>query len=197
VVTIDSIVNGQMPKEEKLKLAAKLIISASGRDPADEGLRGTPDRFAAMFMEEFFNGDPPEEAIKQMIMEESYDDLALVTKIPISSFCEHHMLPWHGRVAFGYIPEGRSVGLSKMTRMVTAASRGLTIQERVTNTLARVFNEEIQPKGVMVVIKAQHSCTLMRGVKSEIQEFTTASALGAFREDSRARSEFLSLIERS
>jgi GTP cyclohydrolase I len=180
-----------------LKQAASLIITALGRDLTEPGLVGTPDRVARAWMNEFTPGISAEEALAEMIMEESYDQMLIVKGIPIRSFCEHHLLPWFGNVAVGYIPHSKTVGLSKMTRMVQAAQLGITIQERVTESLADAMQKVLEPSGSMVVIEATHSCTAMRGVKSEGQSFTTSAVRGIFLSNPHAKQEFLTLLNRS
>jgi GTP cyclohydrolase I len=180
---------------EKLEQAAKLIIEALGENPRREGLIDTPRRFRDMFLEDLgHNGITPQEALKEMVMEEHYDQVVIVKDIPVRSLCEHHLLSWYGRASIGYIPREKTVGLSKLTRCVEAASRGLTIQERVTNYIADAIEEVLQPIGIMVIIEAVHLCVLVRGVKSEIQRFTTSAARGAFLENQAARQEFLTLL---
>ncbi len=187
---------GRSP-EEMLKEAASLIIQALGRDSKEEGLKGTPDRVAKAWVNEFTPGILVEDALSEMIIEESYDQMLIVKGIPISSFCEHHLLPWFGNVAVGYIPHELTVGLSKLTRMVQAAQKGITIQERVTETLANAMQKVLKPSGSMVVIEATHSCTAMRGVKSEGQSFTTSAVRGIFLSNPHAKQEFLTLLNRS
>lgn len=183
--------------EEMVKEAARLIIQAMGRDLTEEGLLETPDRVARAWLGEFRPDSTPEEELAGMVMEEKYDQMLIVKGIPIRSHCEHHLLPWYGNVALAYIPNERTVGLSKLTRMVQAAQRGLTIQERVTEVLANAMQEVLRPMGSIVVLEASHSCTLMRGVKSEGQRFTTSAARGVFLTNPAPRQEFLTLLNRS
>lgn len=180
--------------EEMLKEAANLIIRALGRDPGDEGLKETPERVARAWINEFTPNSTAEEALSAMTMEESYDQMLIVQGIPIRSFCEHHILPWYGTVSLGYIPNEQTVGLSKLTRMVQAAQRGITIQERVTEELANTMRDVLKPLGCMVVIQASHSCTLMRGVKTEGQKFTTSAVRGIFLSNPQVKSEFIALL---
>jgi GTP cyclohydrolase I len=192
-----SIASSTRTPKQKLEEAAKLIISALGRDIDEEGLKGTPDRVARAWMEDFFPGETPKEALSAMTMDESYDQMLIVRGIAIRSHCEHHLLPWFGNVAIGYIPNKKTVGLSKLTRMVMAAQSGISIQERVTDILANTVQEVLEPMGTMVVIQASHSCTFMRGVKSELQNFTTSATRGVFLTNPAPRQEFLTLLNRS
>lgn len=182
---------------ESLEEAARLVIQSLGDDPTREGLLDTPKRFRDMFVEEFTPNGSAEQALSEMIIEESYDQMVIVRDIPVRSFCEHHILPWWGRAAVGYIPNKKMIGLSKITRMVEAAARGLTLQERVTQTLAEAMNEVLNPVGAMVVIEAIHTCTIMRGVKVEAQTFTTSATKGVFLTNPAARQEFLMLFSRA
>jgi GTP cyclohydrolase I len=180
-----------------LEQAAKLIIKALGEDITAEGLKETPRRFREMFMEDFWPGDSLDTVLGEMVMDETFDQLVMVKDIPIRSHCEHHILPWWGKVCLGYIPHAKTVGLSKMTRMVDAAGKGLTIQERVTDEIAQSMNRVLDPTGVMVVVEAVHMCTLMRGVKTEMQKFTTSTAKGVFLTNAAPRQEFLTLFAKN
>jgi len=188
---------GDKERGKDLEDAAKLIIKALGEDINAEGLSETPRRFREMFMEDFWPGDSLDTVLGEMVMEESFDQMVIVKDIPIRSHCEHHILPWWGKVCLGYIPHAKTVGLSKMTRMVDAAGKGLTIQERVTDSIAQSMNRVLDPKGVMIVVEAVHMCTLMRGVKTEMQRFTTSTAKGVFLTNSAPRQEFLTLFAKN
>jgi len=188
--------DGEDDPSEMLEQAARLIIGALHEDPTREGLIDTPRRFRDAFMEDFMPNGSPEEALGEMVMEETFDQMIMVRDVPIRSFCEHHILPWFGRVAIGYIPQDKTVGLSKLTRMVAAVGRGLTIQERCTEKLVLAMNSVLRPVGCIVVVEAVHTCTLLRGVRTELQTFTTSAAKGAFLVNPAARQEFLSLLLR-
>lgn len=191
----------EVKSKEMLEEAARLIILALHEDPNREGLKDTPRRFRDMFLEDFSKNGTPEQALEEMVINESYDQMVIVRDIFVRSHCEHHVLPWWGRAAVGYIPNKKMIGLSKITRMVEAAARGLTIQERVTQSLADAMNTVLDPIGVMVVIEGVHACTIMRGVKVEAQTFTTSAAKGVFLQKSikgfAARQEFLMLFSRN
>ncbi len=179
-----------------LEEAAALIIRALDEDPTREGLVDTPRRFKDMFLDDFSRNGSAQEALSQMVMEETFDQMIIVRDVPVRSHCEHHILPWVGKVCIAYIPKEKTAGLSKITRMVEAAARGLTIQERVTERLADAMVEVLEPLGVMVVIEAKHLCTMIRGVRAENQKFTTSKAKGVFLTKDAARLEFLALWSR-
>tara|TARA_Y100000782_G_C10070653_1_gene217671 strand:+ start:23 stop:700 length:678 start_codon:yes stop_codon:yes gene_type:complete len=184
-------------RAKDLEEAARLIIKSLGEDISAEGIRDTPRRFREMFMEDFWPGESLDKLLGEMVMDETFDQMVIVKDIPIRSHCEHHILPWWGKVCLGYIPHAKTVGLSKMTRMVDATGKGLTIQERVTNEIAQSMNRVLDPTGVMVVVEAVHMCTLMRGVKTEMQKFTTSTAKGVFLTNSAPRQEFLTLFAKN
>lgn len=180
--------------KRKLAMAAELIIEAVGGDLTDPHFKDTPRRFVDMFIEEFTPNGTIEEALEQMYVEETYDEMLVVRDIPIRSMCPHHLLPWFGRATVGYIPGERTVGLSKITRAIEAAGRGPRLQEAVTQNITKAIDEVLKPLGSMAVIEAVHMCTLMRGVKTELQRFSTSSCTGAFRDKPEARQEFLNLM---
>ena len=180
--------------EDKLTQAAVLILEALGRSMDEEGILDTPRRFREAFLDDFAPNGDPAEVLAKMTMEETFDQMVIVRNIPVRSFCEHHILPWYGKAVVGYIPHEKTVGLSKITRMVSAAAKGLTIQERVTDEVANAMNKVLKPKGVMVVMDAVHSCTLLRGVKTEAQTFVTSATRGVFLTNPAPRTEFLQLV---
>ncbi len=183
-------------KRDWLEQAARLIILSCDGDPdKDEHFKGTPDRFADMFLEDFIPNGTIKEALEQMVVEETYDQMIVVRDIPIRSMCPHHLLPWFGRATIGYIPNGKIIGLSKITRAVEAAARGPQIQEAVTDNITKAMQEVLDPLGTACTIEAVHMCTLMRGVKTEMQRFSTSSTLGVFREKPETRQEFLVLSQ--
>ena len=181
-----------------LEQAAKLIIEALEENPNREGLKDTPRRFKEMFLADFSKNGTPEKALEEMVMkEEKFDQMIMVRDVRVQSHCEHHLLPWIGRMCIGYVPNDKVVGLSKITRMVEAASRGLSIQERVGEQLADAMEKVLEPRGVMIVIEAKHLCTLIRGVRAENQDMVTSITRGAFKEENNpARSEFMTLWSR-
>jgi GTP cyclohydrolase I len=128
---------------------------------------------------------------------DGYDDAVVVKDIAFFSLCEHHLLPFFGRVHIGYVPDGRVVGLSKLPRLVDAYSRRLQVQERMTREIAEAINTTVNPRGVGVVVEARHLCLEMRGVKKQTSQTLTSCMLGVFRTDQRTRAEFLSRIRES
>lgn len=184
-------------KTEKLgKLVAEILLLL-GEDPAREGLLKTPERVALSF-ESLTKGyqQDPQDVLNGAIFTENYDEMVLVKDIEIFSLCEHHMLPFYGRAHVAYIPNGKIVGLSKIPRLVEVFSRRLQVQERLTSQVAEHLMQALEPRGVAVVIEAFHLCMAMRGVEKSSAYTVTSSMLGTFRENDRARTEFLSLIGR-
>lgn len=189
--------------------AIKMLLGTiPGEDPEREGLRDTPHRVAMMY-EEIFGGyemNPKEILSKTFDAGKMHDEvdsdagiyingLVIVKDIPFFSHCEHHMVPFVGKVSIAYVPGDRVVGLSKLARLVECFARRLQIQERLTNQIADAINEELKPAGVMVVIQAEHLCMTMRGVKKPGAKTITSSVSGVFTTNDAARAEVLSLIE--
>lgn len=182
---------------EWLEKAASLIIMAVGGDLNSEHFKDTPQRFADMFLEEFIPNGTISEALREMVIEESYDEMIVIRDIPIRSMCPHHLLPWFGRATIGYIPDGSIIGLSKVTRAVETAAKGPQIQESVTANIVEAMDEVLKPLGSACIVEAVHMCTLMRGVKTELQKFSTSANSGVFREKPETRQEFLTMFSRS
>src|ERR1700758_4254206 len=166
-----------------------------GEDPQREGLLRTPDRVhrAYEFLTRGYNEDP-EALLKGALFTEPYDEMVIVKDVEMFSLCEHHMLPFFGKVHVAYIPNGKVIGLSKIPRLIELFSRRLQIQERLTTQIAETIQKVIEPQGVGVVIEARHLCMMMRGVEKQHSAAVTSSMLGCFREENETRSEFLSLI---
>jgi len=164
-------------------------------DPEREGLVRTPERVrkALQFLTKGHNEDP-EALLKGALFKEPYDEMVIVKDIEMFSLCEHHMLPFFGKVHVAYIPNGKVIGLSKIPRLVEMFSRRLQIQERLTTQIAETIQQVIEPLGVGVVIEARHLCMMMRGVEKQHSAAVTSSMLGCFRKEEETRSEFLSLI---
>ena len=168
-----------------------------GEDPTREGLLRTPERVARAY--EFLSRGYQEDAAKVLhgaLFEEKYDEMVIVKDIEVFSLCEHHMLPFYGKVHVAYIPHGKVIGLSKIPRLVDVFARRLQIQERLTTQIAEAIQEAIAPQGVGVVIEARHLCMMMRGVEKQHSATVTSSMLGVFRQQQDTRNEFLSLIRR-
>jgi GTP cyclohydrolase IA len=173
----------------------KEMLVRLGEDPEREGLLRTPARVhkAFEFLTRGYNEDP-EAMLKNALFTVSYDEMVIVKDVEVFSLCEHHMLPFFGKVHVAYIPNGRVIGLSKIPRLIEIFSRRLQIQERLTTQIAETIQKVIQPQGVGVVIEARHLCMMMRGVEKQHSQAVTSSMLGCFREEQETRTEFLSLI---
>lgn len=181
--------------KKKIEKAIKDILVAIGEDPNRGDLVDTPARVADMYEEIFAGmGQDARELVKTMDPEK-YDQIILVKDIPFYSMCEHHMLPFIGKCHVAYIPDnGRVTGLSKLVRVTKALSRRLQVQERLTGQIAEVLMETLKPKGVMVVVEAEHLCMAMRGVKEAGTSTVTSAVKGIFRSSRATREEALALI---
>src|SRR5437016_277389 len=173
----------------------KEILIRLDEDPAREGLVRTPNRVhrAFEFLTKGYREDP-EALLKKALFTVTYDEMVIVKDIEMFSLCEHHMLPFFGKVHVAYIPKGRVIGLSKLPRLVDIFARRLQVQERLTTQIAETIQKTIAPQGVGVVIEARHLCMMMRGVEKQHSAAVTSSMLGAFRDGQETREEFLSLI---
>jgi GTP cyclohydrolase IA len=171
------------------------ILIRLGEDPDREGLTRTPERVhkAYQFLTRGYREDP-EALLREALFTVSYDEMVIVKDIEMFSLCEHHMLPFFGKVHVAYIPNGKVIGLSKIPRLVEVFSRRLQIQERLTTQIAETIQKTIEPQGVGVVIEARHLCMMMRGVEKQHSAAVTSSMLGSFRAEEETRAEFLSLI---
>ena len=165
-----------------------------GEDPARQGLIKTPSRVAAS-LEWLTRGYEMDVAdvIGDALFEEEHESMVMVRDIELYSLCEHHMLPFYGKAHIAYIPDGKIVGLSKLPRVVEVFSRRLQVQERLTEQIAQALTDVLQPRGVGVVIEAQHLCMMMRGVQKQNSRTITSALRGEFRDDSKTRDEFLRL----
>lgn len=171
------------------------ILVRLGEDPKREGLVRTPNRVhrAYEFLTKGYKEDP-EAMLKNALFTVTYDEMVIVKDIEMFSLCEHHMLPFFGKVHVAYIPNGKVMGLSKLPRLIEIFSRRLQIQERLTTQIAETIQKAIEPQGVGVVIEARHLCMMMRGVEKQHSAAVTSSMLGCFRDEQETRTEFLSLI---
>ncbi len=186
----------ERPTESQVHDAVRTLIRWAGDDPEREGLLDTPARVARAYGE-FFQGytQDPEEILQTTFEEvEGYDEMVCVRDIPMISHCEHHMVPFMGKAHVAYLPDKRVVGLSKLARVVDLYSRRLQIQEKLTVQVADAIQRVLQPKGVAVVIEAEHHCMTMRGVRKPGADTVTSRMLGLFRENPATRREFLSMI---
>jgi GTP cyclohydrolase I len=166
-----------------------------GEDPDREGLKKTPERMQKA-LEYLTKGhsENPDEMLQGALFGVNYDEMVIVKDIEMFSLCEHHVLPFFGKVHVAYIPNGKVIGLSKIPRIVDAYARRLQIQERLTVQVAETIQRAIQPQGVGVVIEARHLCVMMRGVEKQHSSAVTSHMLGSFRSEQKTREEFLSLI---
>jgi len=176
------------------ELVREMIVRL-GEDPNREGLTRTPERVkkAYEFLTRGYQEDP-EALLRKALFTVTYDEMVIVKDIEMFSLCEHHMLPFFGKVHVAYIPNGKVIGLSKIPRLIEIFSRRLQIQERLTTQIAETIQKTIEPQGVGVVIEARHLCMMMRGVEKQHSAAVTSSMLGSFREEQETRTEFLSLI---
>lgn len=180
---------------KKIETAMRMILEAIGENPDREGLKDTPKRVARMY-EEIFHGlerDPREDL--QVLFTEDHDEMVLVKDIPFYSMCEHHFLPFFGKAHVAYIPaKGKITGLSKLARVVEGYAKRPQLQERLTSQIADAVMECLQPRGVLVVVEAEHMCMTMRGVKKPGSYTTTSAVRGIFKTNNATRAEAFSLI---
>jgi len=183
---------------EQIEEAVQSILHEIGEDPQREGLRSTPSRVAKMYAEltAGYHIDP-QALINDAIFTVDYDEMVMVKDIDFTSLCEHHMLPFLGRVHVAYIPNGKVIGLSKIPRIVEMYARRLQVQERMTVQIADFIDAALQPLGVAVVAEGVHMCSVMRGVKKANAKMITSAMRGVFRTDSRTRAEFMSHVDRA
>jgi GTP cyclohydrolase I len=182
---------------EKIELAIRHMLEAFGENPEREGLKHTPARVARVYVELLsgYRVDPVK-MINGALFNITYDEMVLVRDIEFYSLCEHHMLPFMGRVHVAYIPDGKVLGLSKIPRIVDMFARRLQVQERMTRQIADFIRDLLKPQGVAVVVEGLHLCSMMRGVKKHDARMTTSAMHGAFRANLATRQEFLDNISR-
>jgi GTP cyclohydrolase IA len=179
----------------RIEAAVREILLAIGEDPEREGLLETPQRVARMY-EELFSGlrkDPA--VVLRKTFTEKYDEMVLVKNIGFESMCEHHLLPFFGKAHIAYLPNGHIVGLSKLARIVEIYSRRPQVQERMTQELADLVMQELNARGVGVVVEAAHTCMAIRGVRKTDSICTTSAMRGVFQSNLSTRSEFMALIQ--
>lgn len=183
--------------QANIEVAVREILFHIGEDPERQGLVKTPERVVRMYDEltAGYHTDPVK-LVNGALFDVDYDDMVIVKDIDFYSMCEHHMLPFLGRVHVAYIPNGKVIGLSKIPRIVEMFARRLQIQEQMTQQIADFIQEVLDPRGVAVVVEGMHMCSIMRGVKKANASMTTSAMLGSFREDPKTRAEFLDHISR-
>jgi GTP cyclohydrolase I len=176
--------------------AVRALLEALGEDPDREGLRRTPERVAEMYAELLSGRDVDPLSVLDVTFDENYDELVLLKDIPVNSICEHHMVPFTGQAHVGYIPNkaGQITGLSKLARVVDVLSRQLQVQERLTSQIADAIEQALDPRGVIVVIEAEHLCMSARGVRMPGHTAVTSAVRGIFRENVATRAEAMSMI---
>jgi GTP cyclohydrolase IA len=182
----------------RVAVAVRELLLAVGEDPDREGLRETPFRVARAYRESFAGMfTDPGDAVDASF-DEDHDELVLVKDIPVYSICEHHLVPWYGTVAIGYIPgaTGRVTGLSKLARLSDLYAKRLQLQERFTSQIADALQERLETTGVIVVVRAEHLCMAMRGIRKPGSVTVTSAVRGIFKTDGRSRAEAMSLILR-
>lgn len=185
----------EKPTVEEAEAAVRTLIRWAGDNPDREGLVDTPARVVRSYRELFSGYDTDPRAYLERVFEEvgGYDELVVLRDIRVTSFCEHHMLPVVGVAHVGYLPSKRVVGISKLARVVQGFAKRLQIQEKLTADIAQAIYEILQPKGVGVVVRAEHNCMTLRGVNSPGATLTTSHLIGEVRDDPRTRQEFLRL----
>lgn len=179
---------------QRIERAVREILAAVGEDPDREGLLETPARVARMYAEVFSGLHKDPRIHLKRVFSESYDEIVLLKDIEFQSMCEHHLLPFHGRAHVGYLPDGKVVGLSKMARVVDEVARRPQVQERMTETIANMMEQELGARGVVVMIEASHSCMTMRGIRKSGGMCVTSAMRGVFRDNLSSRAEILGLI---
>jgi GTP cyclohydrolase IA len=177
----------------------RLILEGIGEDPGRDGLKETPRRVADMYREVFAGLREEPDAVVDAVFDVGHDEIIMVRDIDLESLCEHHLLPFAGKAHVAYIPgkDGRITGLSKLARLVDVLAKRPQVQERLTTQVADVLERTLNPRGVFVVIEAEHLCMSMRGVKKPGSVTVTSAVRGVFRSDPRTRGEAMSLIRAS
>lgn len=180
--------------KKKIEEGIRLVMEALGADLTKKDLAGTPARVADMCREVLAGQFKDASSELEVILEQTHDEIILVKDIPVYSLCEHHLTPFIGKAHVAYIPDKRITGLSKIARVVDVLARKLQVQERLTTEIADIIMNKLKPKGVMVVVEAEHLCMAMRGAKKPGAKTVTSVVRGVFRKNQKTRQEALSLI---
>ncbi|HEU5034357.1 MAG TPA: GTP cyclohydrolase I FolE [Mycobacteriales bacterium] len=185
-----------MVDQQRIAAAVREILLAIGEDPDRDGLRATPERVARMYDEIFAGVDAHPSSVLTTVFDADHDEMVLVKDISVASTCEHHLVPWLGVAHVGYIPneKGEITGLSKMARLVDLYARRPQVQERLTTQVADAMESCLQPRGVIVVVEAEHLCMTVRGVRKPGAKTVTSAVRGLFRDSQPTRAEAMSLI---
>jgi GTP cyclohydrolase IA len=180
----------------KVEEGVRLILEGIGEEPGRDGLKETPRRVAEMYREVFAGLHQEPDAVVDAVFDVSHDEMIMVRDIDVESLCEHHLLPFAGKAHVAYVPggDGRITGLSKLARLVDVLAKRPQVQERLTTQIADVLERSLKPRGVFVVIEAEHLCMSMRGVKKPGSTTVTSAVRGVFRSDPRTRAEAMSLM---
>lgn len=188
----------ELARKQVIEEAVRDILTTVGENPDREGLQRTPDRVARMYDELLagYHVDPVA-LVNDALFDVEYDEMIVVKDIEFFSLCEHHMLPFHGRAHVAYIPSDKVIGLSKIPRIVEMFARRLQVQERMTQQIAALIEQILEPQGVGVVVEGAHMCSMMRGVKKENARMVTSAMLGNFKENSKTRNEFMEHLRRN
>lgn len=182
---------------KKIEKGVRMILEGIGEDPERAGIKETPGRVARMYKEIFSGLETPTEELLKAIEGETHDEMVLLKDIPFYSVCEHHMIPFIGKVHVAYIPSGgKIVGLSEIVKAVEVLAKRLQVQERLTTQLADLIMNKLKPKGAMVIVDAEHLCISMRGVKKPGTRTVTSAVRGIFRSKQSTRDELLELIKK-
>jgi GTP cyclohydrolase IA len=182
---------------KKIEKGVKMILEGIGEDPERSGIKETPERVAKMYADIFSGLETPTEELLKAIEGETHDEMVLLKDIPFYSVCEHHMIPFIGKVHVAYIPSGgKIVGLSEIVKAVEVLAKRLQVQERLTTQLADLIMSKLKPKGAMVIVDAEHLCISMRGVKKPGTRTVTSAVRGIFRSKQSTRDELLELIKK-
>lgn len=180
--------------KKKIAKGVRMVLEAVGADLAKKDIAATPQRVAEMYQEILQGQQSDASAALEVVLEQKHNEIILLKGIPLYSLCEHHLLPFIGKAHVAYIPDKRITGLSKIARVVDILSKRLQVQERLTTEIADVIMKKLRPKGVMVVIEAEHLCMSMRGVKKPGTLTTTSVVRGIFLSNQKTRQEALSLM---